>query len=165
MNSPAAESPDPQIALLRHTLATVAYRAGKALRGTPPEFDAFKAGPNTRTPAEILAHLGDLYDWALGLCEGRHAWRATPPTNWDSDTQRFFTALEKVDARLASGAPLGMPPTQFFQGAIADSLTHIGQINILRGIAGTSIRPEDYCRAKITTGRVTADQAPPIMEF
>ncbi len=137
MASPTAAN-DPQIALLRHALATVAYRAGKALRGAPPEFAAFKAGPNTPcTPAEILAHLGDLYDWALTQCEGHQAWRETPPTDWNSPTpQRFFIALEKVDAYLVSGAPLGMPPTQLFQGAVADSLTHIGQINILRGIAG-----------------------------
>jgi hypothetical protein len=168
MNTPAANQTsqdDSQTALLRHALATVAYRGGKALRGVPEGFAGFKAGPKTRTPGEILAHLGDLYDWALTQCEGHQTYRETPPRDWESDTQRFFTALGKVDAHLASGAPLGMAPTQFFQGAIADSLTHIGQINILRGIAGGSIRAENYCRAEIVAGRVSDEQAPPVMEF
>ena len=168
MNTPAGKQTshdESQIALLRHTLATVAYRGGKALRGVPEGFAGFKAGPKTRTPGEILAHLGDLYDWALTQCEGRQEWRETPPGDWPADTQRFFVALAKVDGYLASGAPLGMAPTQLFQGAIADSLTHIGQINILRGIAGSSIRAENYCRAEIVAGRVGAEQAPPKLEF
>jgi hypothetical protein len=52
---------------LRHTLATLAYRGGKALRGAPAEFAEFHAGLTTRTPAQILAHIGDLLDWALSL--------------------------------------------------------------------------------------------------
>jgi len=65
-------SSDPDNALLRHTLATLAYRASKALRGAPPEFADF-AGAG-RTPVQILAHMGDLFDWALGLADGRHEW-------------------------------------------------------------------------------------------
>jgi hypothetical protein len=164
MTSPASTN-DSQIALLRHSIATVAYRAAKALRGVPPEFAAFKAGPKTRTPAEILAHLGDLYDWALTQCEGQQKWHETPATNWQADTDRFFAALRKVDAYLASGKPLGMSPEKLFQGAVADSLAHIGQINILRGIAGASVRAENYCKADIAAGRVGSDQAPPEMEF
>jgi hypothetical protein len=168
MNTPAEKQisyDNSEIALLRHTLATVAYRAGKALRGVPEDFPKFKAGPKTRTPGEILAHLSDLYDWALTQCEGREAWHDTPPTDWAGDTQRLFVALAKVDGYLASGAPLGMAPAQLFQGAIADSLAHIGQINILRGIAGSSVRAENYCRAEIVVGRVGAEQTPPKLEF
>ncbi len=57
--------------MLRHTVATLAYRGGKALRGAPPEFAAFRAGITTRSPGEILAHLGDLLDWALSIADGR----------------------------------------------------------------------------------------------
>ncbi len=164
MTTPTAPTA-PEIALLRHTLATVGYRGGKALRGVPEGFGEFKVGPHTRTPAQILAHLGDLYDWALTQCEGHQAWNETAPTTWQADTDRFFAALERVDKYLASGAPLGMPPNQLFQGAIADSLTHIGQLNILRGIAGASVRAENYARAEIVAGRVGAEQTPPKHEF
>ena len=41
--------------LLRHTLATLAYRAGKAVRGAPAGFAGFSAGAGSRTPAQILA--------------------------------------------------------------------------------------------------------------
>jgi hypothetical protein len=61
---------DPKRAFLRHTLATIAYRAAKVERDAPPGFGTFQLGKNARTPVELVAHLGDLFDWALTM-EGR----------------------------------------------------------------------------------------------
>lgn len=168
MTSPAAANDpriDSQIALLRHTLASLAYRAAKAFRGAPPEFAAFKASPRTRTPGEILAHLGDLFDWALTQCEGKVAWHDSPALDWHAGSARFFAALDKFDKYLASGAPVGVSPAVLFQGAIADAHGHVGQINMLRGIAGCPIRAEDHSRAAVVAGRVGAEQTPPEQEF
>ena len=151
--------------LLRHTVATLAYRGGKALRGAPASFSGFQAAPGVRTPGQILAHLGDLLDWALSLAKGKQEWRDSPPRTWDEDSARFFAALKSFDDYLASGAPLATPPEKLFQGAIADSLTHVGQINILRRIAGAPIRGENYYRADIQAGRVGPEQSRPKREF
>lgn len=156
---------DEKIQLLRHTVATLAYRGGKALRGAPPAFETFRSGPTTRTPGEILAHLGDLLDWALSLANGKQEWHNSPPLAWDAGSERFFRALEALDARLANGAPLGAPAEKLFQGPIADSLTHVGQIALLRRLAGMPVRGENYLRAEITAGRVGADQAAANFEF
>lgn len=155
---------DDSIALLRHTLATLAYRGGKALRGAPPEFAEF-GGPQARTPAKILAHIGDLLDWALTLANGQQKWRDSPPLPWDQGTARFHAALEALDQRLASGAPLGTSAEGLFQGPIADALTHVGQIAMLRRMAGSPMSGENYFVAQITAGRVGPDQAPPRKEF
>ena len=151
--------------LLRHTVATLAYRGGKALRGAPESFSGFQAAPGVRTPGQILAHLGDLADWALSIARGKQEWHDSTPRTWEEDSARFFSALQAFDDYLASGAPLGAPPEKLFQGAIADSLTHVGQINILRRIAGAPIRGENYYRAEIAAGRVGAEQSPPKREF
>jgi len=157
---------DPEgLSLLRHTVATLAYRGGKALRGAPPEFAAFRAGPKTRTPGEILAHIGDLLDWALHLADGKHEWHDSPALPWDQGTARFFAALEKLGGRLASGAPLGNSAERLFQGPIADALTHVGQISMLRRMAGSPVRAENYFKAEIEAGRVGAEQARPRVEF
>jgi hypothetical protein len=158
-------APDTENAMLRHTVATLAYRAGKALRGAPPEFASFRAGPTTRTPLEILAHLGDLFDWALAMADGKHVWNPVAPDSWDSQAVRFFAALEAFDKRLASPAPLGFPAGKVFQGPIADALTHVGQINMLRRMAGCPVRGENYFAAEIEQGRVGSDQAKPKVEF
>ncbi len=138
--------------LLRHTLATLAYRGGKALRGAPAEFANFRAGPTTRTPSEILAHLGDLLDWALSLARGKQQWRASETLPWEEGVARFFAGLEALDGYLASEAPLGCPAEQVFQGPVADGLTHIGQISMLRRLAGFPVRAENYLQATIQTG-------------
>ncbi len=156
---------DERTALLRHTLATLAYRGAKALREAPPEFAAYRAAPGTRTPAEILAHLGDLLDWAAKLAAGKQEWHDSPPTDWQQGVDRFFAGLALLDSRLASGAPLGSPPESLFQGPIADALTHIGQISLLRRMAGSPVRGENYLRADIVAGRVGAEQSAPRHEF
>jgi hypothetical protein len=151
--------------LLRHTVATVAYRGGKALRGAPPEFAEFRAGPKSRTPAEILAHIGDLFDWAISLADGKHEWHDSPALPLDQGTNRFHAALEAFDRRLASGEPLGCTAEKLFQGPIADALTHVGQIAMLRHLAGSKMKGENYYKAEITAGRVGSDQAAPRVEF
>lgn len=151
--------------MLRHTLATVAYRGGKALRGAPAGFAEFKASPTTRTPGEILAHMGDLLDWGLSLAQGREKWKPKAPGAWSEDVTRWHAALSAFDAHLASDAPLQAPAEGLFQGPIADSLNHIGQINLLRRMHGAPVKGENYNRADIVAGRVGAEQSKPRAEF
>lgn len=156
---------DPNRELLRHTVATLAYRGGKTVRGAPAEFAAFRLREGGRTPVEILAHVGDLFDWALSLAKGGHAWKDSAPLPWDAEVARFFKALERFDALLASDAPLGSPAEKLFQGPIADALTHVGQIAMLRRLSGAPIKGENYFKAEITAGRIGADQAAPRVEI
>jgi hypothetical protein len=156
---------DPKRDLLRHTLATLAYRGGKAVRGAPPEFAGYHAAETTRTPGQILAHVGDLLDWSLSVAKGKEEWHNSAPLAWDREVQRFFAALERFDAYLATDAPLKESAEKLFQGPIADALTHVGQIAMLRRMAGSAVRGENYHRAEIAAGRVGPDQAPPRREF
>jgi hypothetical protein len=151
--------------LLRHALATVAYRGGKALRGAPEGFAEFRVAAGTRTPGEILAHIGDLFDWALSLAEGTQRWHNSAPLPWDKGTERFFASLHAFDALLASDKPVACHAERLVQAPIADALTHIGQISLLRRLAGSPVRAENYYRAEIAAGRVGPDQATPKMEF
>lgn len=155
----------PNETLLRHTVATLAYRGGKTLRGAPPEFAEFRAGEKSRTPAQILAHIGDLLDWALKLADGKPEWHDSPPLPLEQGAARFHAALDAFDRRLASGQPLGCTAEKLFQGPIADALTHVGQIAMLRNLAGCKMKGENYYKAEITTGRVGADQPAPRHEF
>jgi hypothetical protein len=159
------ETADPTRAFLRHTLATLAYRGGKAVRGAPFTFATFQAGEGSRSAGQILAHVGDLMDWALHLADGRHVWRDSTPQPWPEECARFFAALAALDARLSSAQPLGATPQRLFQGPIADALTHVGQIALLRRLAGAAVRGENYYKADIDAGRVGPEQATPRFEF
>ncbi len=162
-HSPVA--PEAERSLLRHTLATLAYRGAKAVRDAPGGFADHRAGPSLRTPVEILAHVGDLLDWAVGLADGRHEWHDATPLPWKEEVDRFHAALAALDDRLAAPEPLGFPAEKLFQGPIADALTHIGQITLLRRLAGVPVRGENYFKADIADGRVGPGQAPPRREF
>jgi len=152
-------------ALLRHCIATLAYRCAKTLRGAPAGFADFQLPEGARTPAEILAHMGDLLDWALSMARGERAWRDSPPRPWDQEVHRFFAVLGAFDAYLASDAPLHATAEKLFQGPIADALTHVGQLATRRRLAGAPVRGENYFVAEIVAGRVGPDQAAPRREF
>jgi hypothetical protein len=146
-------------------VATLAYRAGKALRDAPPEFASFAVREGSRTPAQILAHMGDLFDWALSMARGAQRWQDSPTQSWDADCDRFFRALSAFDEYLASDEPLGISVERLFQGPVADALTHTGQLAMLRRVAGAPIKGENYARAEITRGQVGEEQPAPRQEF
>jgi len=156
---------DDKRALLRHMVATVAYRGGKAVRDAPESFATFSPDGSPRSPAKILAHIGDLYDWALTQAKGAEAWNDSTPLAWQREVERFHATLQRFDDYLASDAPLAATAETIFQGAIADSLTHVGQLAMLRRLAGARMKSENYSRAEIVPGRVGADQTAPRREF
>jgi hypothetical protein len=156
---------DPARHLLRHTVATIAYRGCKAVRGAPDTFGEFRVSEDLRTPVQILAHIGDLLEWAVSTARGQQQWNASAPLPWREEVHRFFQALEALDDYLASDGPLEVRPEKLFQAPIADALTHIGQIALLRRLAGTPVRAENFYVAKITTGVVGAEQPAPVYEF
>lgn len=154
-----------EVEFLRHALATLAYRAEKVLREAPPEFVELRLGERARTPAELAAHLGDLMEWAESLAAGRWDWKPASAGGFEGDVARFFASLGRLDATLAGGRALGHSPQVIFQGPVADALTHVGQLALLRGLAGVPVRPESYARARIEPGRVGRDQSTERREF
>src|SRR5579863_8604679 len=150
---------DPKRELLRHTLATLAYRGGKTVRNTPAEFAGF-AGAG-KTPAQILTHIGDLLDWGLSMANGTRKWHDSTPLPWEQESARFFASLKNFDDYLASAEPLQAPAEKLFQGPIADALTHVGQLAMMRRLAAAPILGENYFVADVVIGRVGAEQTPP----
>jgi len=148
---------------LRHTLATLAYRGGKVVRDAPAEVATLKLHEKARTPLEILAHVNDLLDWIIRMTSGEHRWVASTPQSWDTEVERFFVTLTDLDTRLAEAPALD--DRSVFQGPVADALTHIGQIALLRRIAGAPVRSENYFKADIVAGRVGREQTTPKLEW
>jgi hypothetical protein len=152
--------------MIRHTLATLAYRASKAIRGAPSEFGAFRVGTTTRSPADILAHMGDLMDWALTMAQGHTQWQSAPVQAWSDDVRRLFSGITALDTYLASGVAFDTQLlSQLFQGPIADALTHTGQLTMLRRLADAPIKAENYQRALIDVGQTGLTQPLPQREF
>src|SRR5439155_15118707 len=150
---------------LRHTLATLAYRGGKVVHDAPENFSEFSAGHRTRTAGNILAHICDLLDWACSMARGTQTWKYVPPRSWTEDVDRFFAGLKRLDSLLADDQPLGFEAEKLFQGPIADALTHVGQLAILRRMASAPVKGENYFKSDIAAGRVGPEQSAPLREF
>jgi hypothetical protein len=149
--------------LLRHTVASLAYRAGRSVEDAPAAFAEFRGAG--RQPVEILAHMGDLFDWALSAVQGNERWRTSKPHSWATEQQRFFASLHAFDAYLASKEPLYASAEALFQGPIADALTHVGQLAMLRRMAGSPICGENYFVADVKAGQVGSEQPAPVQPF
>ena len=149
------------VELLRHTVATLAYRAGKTMRTAPAAFADFVVAPGSKTPRQIVSHMGDLFDWGLTMLKGEAKWHDSTPQEWTKEVARFFEALKKFDDYLATGLPIQAEMTKVFQGPIADALTHTGQLAMLRRLHGSPMKGENYSKAEISLGRVGFEQKPP----
>jgi hypothetical protein len=152
--------------LLRHLVATLAYRSSKVLRDAPAGFADWSGAVPGRAPVQIVAHMGDLMAWAICTAEtGELTWRAEGSRDWDAEVRRYFDGLAALDGVLAAGDLAVERAEKLIQGPLADALTHVGQLALLRGAAGAPIRPESYARAAIAEGRVSLEQAAPVREF
>jgi hypothetical protein len=150
--------------VLRHFLAALAYRGGRCLREAPEAFIRFDTG-NGKTPLHILAHLGDLLDWSLTLARGASHWQASVPQTWEGEAARFHRGLAQLDQFLVSAEPLQAEWARLLQGPLADAMTHVGQLAMLRRMAGAPVPGENFYVAEITAGRVGPDQVPPRRTF
>jgi hypothetical protein len=155
--------------VLRHLVATLAYRAAKVLRDAPPDFGGTAFGAASRKPVLIVAHLADLMGWAVRMARGEYSWKAEGGDDWNTEVARFFNGLSTLDEALASDTSLRgeveKPVEKLIQGPLADALTHVGQLAMLRGMAGVPVKPESYARADIVIGRVGMEQTPARAEF
>ena len=138
--------------LLRHMLAAVVFRCKIAIAGAPEEFAALRVAGDARPPAEILAHIGDLLTGSLYLLRGDLVELTSAPLSWSEETARFLAAARELDKFLATDEPLVYPVERFVQGPIGDAMTHVGQLVILRRIAGSPVSAAPYFTAEIIAG-------------
>lgn len=156
---------DPARDTLRQLAATLAYRAAKVLRDAPPDFGQRAFGEATRTPVRIVGHMADLMSWGVSIAQGGYEWKPAGGQDWKTEVERFFSGLAALDAAIATDGEFKGSIDKLIQGPLADALTHVGQLAMLRGMAGEPVRPESYAKAVITAGRVGLDQEAPKAEF
>jgi len=154
--------PDDRRALLRHFLAALAYRTQKALRDAPPGFGDFRPQDGVRSPAELVRHMTSVLGYACTFFTGGR-YRPEPLPTLDAEITRFHVMIETLAGHIASAAPLveGVTTERLLQGPLADAMTHVGQLAMLRRLAGAPVAPENFVRAEIDPARLGRDQARP----
>jgi hypothetical protein len=147
--------------LLQHLLATLAYRTQKAVRGAPADFGHFDAGSNVRTPHELILHMTDLIGYARTMLRGEDSPPEQLPT-FDAEVERFHSTLAKLLHDFADDSLTAhITDQQFLQGPLADAMTHVGQLAMLRRLHGVPVAAENFLYAKIDTANVGSKQPEP----
>lgn len=149
--------------LVRHFLAAIAYRAQKALRDAPPHYPGFSSGNQMRTPEEILRHMTSVLGYARSFAiGGDYPVKPTPLPTWDLEVARFHEMLESVSGLIEGDGSLGtLTAEQLLQGPLADVMTHVGQLAMLRRLAGDPVPPENFIYADVKKERLGPDQPRP----
>jgi hypothetical protein len=152
---------DAQRDLLRHLLASLAYRTQKALRGAPDSFGDFSAGNKVRTPNEVVRHMASLIGYARTFFHGG-AFAPAPLPTLSAEMARFHEQVSLLGEDLAGDTPLReITVEQLLRGPLADAMTHAGQLAMLRRIAGVPIPPENFIFAGMSPDNLGPDQPPP----
>lgn len=138
--------------LLRHLLATIAYRASQSLVEAPGSLAEARASNTHRTAIEIVGHMADVLAWALSNARGAEEW-VTLEGTWTEQVERFYCVLEELDAHLKE-KPVSCSPCRLIQGPLADTLTHVGQLASLRRSCGSPVPPQNYFLAEIRVGEI-----------
>ena len=125
-----------QRALLKHFLAAIAYRTQKALRGAPDSFADFRAGANVRTPHELVWHMTGVIGYACTFFKGGMCRPEKLPAFAD-EVHRFHQMLDELAQVVGTSTPRNeISADQLLQGPMADAMTHVGQLAMLRRLAG-----------------------------
>lgn len=146
--------------MLRHFLAAIAYRAQKALRDAPDSYADFDAGMHVRTPHELVRHMTGVLGYARTLFSGG-VWRPPMLPSFREEVARLHDVIEDLGRLIERGGEPSIRPEQLLQGPLADAMTHVGQLAMLRRLAGAPVAPENFVFAKVDANNLGADQPPP----
>jgi hypothetical protein len=109
--------------------------------------------------------MGDLFDWSLSIAEGKERWHNSAPLSWSEEKQRFFATLTAFDQYLAGSEPVHAELERLYQGPVADAINHVGQLAMMRRLAGYKIPGENFYVADIRTGQSGPNQPAPVKTF
>ena len=147
--------------VLRHFLATLAYRTQKALRGAPEGFESFSAGSGTRTPEQLVRHMRGVIGYAR-TCFVGGVYRAEPQESFEGEVEAFHAIVADLSAHLAAGTPLrDLGLEQLLQGPLSDAMTHAGQLALLRRLAGSPVESENFLFAHVSADNLGSRQPSP----
>lgn len=146
---------------LRHFLASIAYHASKAIRDAPEGYPGLDVGMGVRSPREILHHITGVLTYAHSFFEPYET-TYSDHEPWEAEVERFHGILGKLDESLLEKSPEGVTEERLLQGPLSDSMAHVGQLLVLRRMAGSPVPSENFVHADIRAGVLGPDQPEPV---
>lgn len=132
--------------LLRLWLGAMKFRFTVAISGTVSDFASFDAGYGVRTPVEIVWHISQLLQNCCSMIAGSPDVRLEFK-GWYEEAARFYEVVEQLDQALLQFIPEQSIVDKLVQGPLADAASHIGQLMLLRRLAGSPVAYINYSQA------------------
>ena len=138
--------------LLRHLVATIAYRSRLSIQNAPEGYDEIRAAEGAMSAVELVNHMTNVMGYFRAqVTQGER--ERFKLGDWDVEVKRFYELLNEIDSALAAGAKLPEgEDLKMLQGPLADTCTHVGQLAALRRLAGSPVPGENFIKAEITVG-------------
>ena len=147
--------------MLRHFLASIAYHATKALKNAPTNYPELDIGKGVKTPRQILHHITGVLSYAHSFYE-HYDTTYFEHKLWDDEVKHFYETLARLDKSFQEKSPNKVSEEQILQGPLSDTMAQIGQLLMLRRLAGSPISAENFIYADIQKGVVGPDQSEPV---
>jgi hypothetical protein len=151
--------------MVRHFLASLAYRFHKAVADAPEGFDGLGPGYGIRPPLTIVRHMNGVLGYGKVALETGDFdyWHHHPSLDWKGEIALVHETLQGIDTFLASDADVaGERLERLLQGPLSDAMTHVGQLAMLRRMAGSPLHAENFFKADIKAGQVGEEQPAPV---
>lgn len=147
--------------MLRHFLASIAYRATKAIKNAPDNYPTFNLGKGVKTPLRILHHITGVLTYAHSFFE-HYETTHFEVKSWSAEINELYKILSKLDVSIQEKNPNKVTEEQLLQGPFSDAMTHVGQLSMLRRMVDSPIPSENFIFADIRKGEVGPDQPDPV---
>ncbi len=148
---------DTERQLLKHLLAALVYRFTKSIKDVENEFWNFKVKDGVRTPHQLVVHIINVLGYVKTFFIGGK-FRAKMQ-DVENDVNRFYEIIQELDKLISKDELREIHPKKLLQGPLSDSMTHIGQIAMIRRIFGSPIAPENFVFADIESNNLGKNQS------
>lgn len=114
-----------------------------------------------------MRHMSQVLTYAHHCFEPSATVDRLAPLQFDGEVARFYDCLILLDNDLISNGDCEEQDMllRLLQGPLADAMTHVGQLAMLRRLAGSPVRGQNFMEADIVIGRIGPDQSEPRQPF
>jgi len=136
---------------LRAYLGAIAFRFSYLAKNLESEFAEFDAGHGVRKPIEIIRHMSELINFCMSQYKTVES-RDLEQLDWRGEKERFLALVKEFDRAIVNGTSFNndlMQAEKMWQGPLADIMTHIGQLVMLRRLWGSPVEKISYWQAPV----------------
>ncbi len=134
---------------IQHFLKVLSYRFEKAIHNAAESYPKHASGHGIRTPLELLGHMNGVLEFAISSLKNQPR-RNIPEQSWQEQITLYYEKLKELNQLMQENSFDTDTLERILQGPLADAMTHIGQLAMMRRLANSAIAGENYFAADMS---------------